>query len=266
MEYLIKNKKGVFVFCLLLLGAYYEILRGLPVQLFPQSSRAQFTISFPHPGISAFDFEQRFITPLRNATSAIDNLDESYYYIFDDNSNIELVFNWKVDPKIAREAVNQFINTMLSYLPSESRGYQLHITGKVSIQVTAFDQKDNAEETIHFLKNFLSPKILLVHGVDQVHISSPFLRKVVINLQQRKLLEYDLKFTDIKNKILTFRQKHLGWIDEKGNSPSVLFLSSLRTLAELKSIPLEFKKNKMLRLGDVASIEEITERNDSKML
>ncbi len=265
------HKRGFILavtFAVALLGAYNTT--RLPIDAVPDITNVQVQINTEAPGYSPLEAEQRITFPVETAMAGLPKLSYTRSLSRYGLSQVTVVFKDGTDIYVARQLVNERIQTVLGQLPEGIEPIPGPIaTGLGEIfmyTVEAHEGTRNEDGTLISLADLrtvqdwiVKPQLRHVPGVVEVNTIGGFEKQYHVIPDTEKLRAYGFSIDDI---VLALKANNAnmgaGYIEKNGEQYLVRVPGQVESIDDIRNItialrggrPVQIKRVAEVRLGD----------------
>ncbi|MBL4942517.1 MAG: CusA/CzcA family heavy metal efflux RND transporter [Colwellia sp.] len=240
----------------------------LPIDAVPDITNVQVMINTEAPGYTPLEVEQRVTYPLETALAGIPNLVSTRSVSRYGLSQVTAIFSDESDIYFARQLVNERLMSAKSDLPF---GLEPELgpiaTGLGEIFMFTVDAQPGSRNgegklitptdlrTVHDW--VIRPQLMQVDGVVEVNPIGGFKREILIAFEPQKLLAFGVSQQDVIQAIQDNNDnKGAGFIEKNGAQWLVRIPGQVQSLDDLASIPLSTNDGSVIRISDVAKVQE----------
>ena len=240
----------------------------LPIDAVPDITNVQVMINTEAPGYTPLEVEQRVTYPLETALAGIPNLVSTRSVSRYGLSQVTAIFSDDTDIYFARQLVNERLLSAKSDLPN---GLEPELgpiaTGLGEIFMFTVDAEPDAVDdegetitatdlrTVHDW--IIRPQLMQVQGVVEVNPIGGFKREILIAFEPKKLLSFGVTQQDVIQAIEHNNDnKGAGFIEKNGAQWLLRIPGQAKTLSDLASIPVKTTEGSVIRISDVATVQE----------
>jgi len=242
-SYFIKKPVFTSVLSILIFLAGLLAIKNLPVELYPQVSPPQITVSTTYPGASSQTIAQTVVAPLEENLNGVKDMIYMESTTSDaGTATINIYFKVGTDPQTAKVNVNNKVQTILSTLPSSVQSQGLSVEEKVPsiLKVYSLISPDNSKDTLflsNYAKNNIVDEIKRVEGVGGVSIFGEKEYAMRVWLDPSKLLNYNLTASEVIAKIQDQNEQYAaGKFAEEPTASKQMFTYTLQTPNRFESV------------------------------
>ncbi|KZN28919.1 hypothetical protein N480_09130 [Pseudoalteromonas luteoviolacea S2607] len=240
------------------------VVNHLDSALLPPIKRPEISINVTWPGKGVEEVQQVLVSPLEEALNGIPNSTLLSTTVTASNANINLSFQPDSDMDDAYLETLNRINQVPGW-PSEvpaptvtnfASGSSTSLASMMLVSHSSTSQ----QALIQAYENHLKPALSKITGVQSVITSNnPTQQRVDITLQHDKIKRYGLDITQIQNQLNTLSDGSGDYM-YLGDRRYALHFSGQKNFSELMSLPIAYHEPSFIKLGDIATIEQHTER------
>lgn len=240
----------------------------LPIDAVPDITNIQVMINTKAPGYTPLEVEQRVTYPLETALAGIPNLVSTRSVSRYGLSQVTAIFSDETDIYFARQLVNE---QLLSAKSDLSNGLEPELgpiaTGLGEIFMFTVDAEPGARNdegkiitptdlrTVHDW--IIRPQLMQVQGVVEVNPIGGFKREILIAFEPKKLLAFGVSQQDVIQAIEDNNDnKGAGFIEKNGAQWLIRIPGQAQSLQALADIPLRTTAGSVIRISDVAKVQE----------
>jgi len=240
----------------------------LPIDAVPDITNVQVMINTESPGYTPLEVEQRVTYPLETALAGMPNLVSTRSVSRYGLSQVTAIFNDDTDIYFARQLVNERLLSAKSDLPL---GLEPELgpiaTGLGEIFMFTVDAEPGALDdegelitatdlrTVHDW--IIRPQLMQVQGVVEVNPIGGFKREILVAFDPKKLLAFGVNQQDVIQAIEDNNDnKGAGFIEKNGAQWLLRIPGQAKSLKDLANIPVKSTNGSVVRISDVANVEE----------
>lgn len=256
----------VLVLAVSALGLYK--FTQLPIDAVPDITNVQVVINTEADGYTPLEVEQRITYPLETALAGVPNLTYTRSISRYGLSQVVAIFSDDTDIYFARQLVNERLGAAKSALPL---GIEPELgpisTGLGEIYMFTVDavegatNPDGTEITPTQLRTvhdwIIRPQLMQVEGVVEVNPIGGYKREILVAILPEKLMLHGLTQENVMQAISSHNNNQgAGFIERNGSQWLVRLPGQLNSLAQLAQVPIATQSGQVLRIEDVANIQE----------
>ena len=251
---------GVIIGLALIVVVYGIVqIKSSPLNVFPEFSPTQVVIQTESPGFSSDLVEKLVTRPIEVMVSGTIGIKQIRSQSIPGLSVVTVVFNEDTDIYRNRQSITEKLSTLTNILPKNIIPKITPLTSSASsvLGIGLTSDSANEIELRTFADNVIIPHLMSVEGVADVNRFGGKVRQYQIKTIPKKLLENDLSLQDI----FTAAQKSSavrggGFIQNENQRIIINTEGQTLTIQELEQTSLINQQGKLLRLKDVAIIED----------
>ncbi len=241
---------------------------SLPTDVLPDVEMPTLTVITVYPGASANEVEQQVTKPLESMLSGTQDLKKITSKSKENVSFITLQFNWSADLNNASANARDMIEMAKRHLPTDARNPIIMRINSSMMPVLIYGV--NAKESYEGLNKIIDDQIVnrikKIEGVGAVmQIGNPK-RQIQVEVQPEKLKAYNLSMSLVTQMI---KMSNIaipgGNINIGVNDYAVKIPGEFTSIQEVEDMPLIMFNRKLIRLGDVATINDGFKEKDERI-
>lgn len=241
-------------------------LSAMGVQLIPDIDFPVVTVSTTMAGASAKVMDNDVADVIEDKLSSISGIENMSSSSYQGRSITVVEFELGRDVDKAAADVRDKVNLAMGSLPSEADTpvVQKFSIGDRSIITMAVVGGSNPRELARFADKVIKPRIQAVEGVGEVGTPGLRSREIRVWLDPSKLEARNLMVKDV---IDAFKAKHVelpaGNIKNTRENIQIRLIGEYSSVEDLASMPIKVQQGAVVRLSDVARVEDGLEEKDS---
>lgn len=251
---------GMLVLGVLVLGTI--ALSRLPLEYLPTISSSSVSIQIPYPGSSPEETTRAIVRPLEDSLGTLNGLDRLSSTASATDAYVNLEFVAGTDMDLAAVEVRDRVDRVRHRLPSDIREVRIRRFQSTDLPVLRMhlsaewnESEGGLDRLYRFAERELVPRIERIEGVAQVEIRGLRKREVQIRLDADRMAAHGVSLRGLAARL---RANHLdvsaGTIVEGSRKQQVRVLGELRSLDQIRDLPLGDGDQTGLRLADVAEV------------
>ncbi|CAD0218260.1 efflux RND transporter permease subunit [Chryseobacterium sp. JV274] len=233
---------------------------NLNYDLLPKFEIPEVTVSTLYPGASAAEVESTVTKKLEDAFSSVENLDQIKSTSQEGVSIISLAFKSDTDINKAEQDLQRKADVVLNQLPETAGRPQVN---RVNMQATpvikaGITANMEPEKLYDLINNQLKPVLNNIQGVGQTDIIGGNEREIHININQDKLIAYNLSVDLVKQTISKANISiPAGTLEKKNSRISIRYDMNIKSLDELRNLTIvQNSKSGTIYLKDIAEVAD----------
>jgi HAE1 family hydrophobic/amphiphilic exporter-1 len=258
----ISIKKPTFLTCviILMLAVGWMSMKKLPVDLFPDINFPIVTVTTIYPGAGPNEIETNISKVIEDEVSNISGIKTVRSVSREGASQVIVEFNLETDVKYAEQQVRDRVSSAKRRLPTDAKEPTIRRISPsdqpvVAITLTAdlpmAKLFDLAEEEIR-------PKLEQVPQIGLVNVVGGRKREIHINLDRRKLKDYEISASQVSQRIEASGQNiPVGKNEKGGQEISLRTVGEFKSLNDLKNVIINFIGNDVpVSLDKIATVDD----------
>ena len=251
---------GVIIGLALIIVVYGIVqIKNSPLNVFPEFSPTQVVIQTESPGFSSDLVEKLVTRPIEVMVSGTIGIKQIRSQSIPGLSVVTVIFNEDTNIYLNRQSITEKLSTLTNILPTNIIPKITPLTSSASsvLGIGLTSKTKNEIELRSFADNVVIPHLMSVEGVADVNRFGGKVRQYQIKTIPKKLIENNISLQDI---FLAAQKssavRGAGFIQNKNQRIIINTEGQALTIEELKQTTLVNQQGKLLRLKDVAEIED----------
>ncbi len=250
---------GILAFGLI---AYFK----LPIQLFPDTAPPLVNVMTAYPGAAAEDVAQLLTEQIERECASLEAVSRISGTSQDGLSLVEIEFAYTTSSALAAIDVQNAISRIRANLPADIIDPQV-LTFSTSNRpiMTVGVMAEDLSLVRRLAEDILAPDLQRVPGVAIVDVIGGNLPQITIELDQDKLDFWQLSPAQVYRAV---RENNVslpgGQIRSSGRQTSFRMDARCKSAAELALIPLVTRQGRILRIGDLGTVNHGVSDDDSR--
>src|SRR5690554_4456984 len=259
--------RWLVLFMTLLISAVgaYNVFQ-LPIDAVPDITNVQVQINSEAAGYSPLEVEQRITYTVENAMAGLPALDYSRSLSRYGLSQVTVVFEEGTDIYLARQLINERLQSIRSALPAGiepqmgpiASGLGEIFTYSVQAEPNALreDGQPYSAEDLRTIQDWIiRPQLVKVPGVTEINSIGGFEREYQVAPDPAKLLAYKVSLAELSEALVRNNQNAgAGFIERNGEQWLVRSPGQLYTLEDIRNVVISKRDDTPIRVGDVADV------------
>lgn len=252
------NSTGAVLIIVALIALGIAQFLGLPIALYPNTSKPEIMIGMDTASMSAGEFKERYASDLESGLLAIDKAEKVRGRYRNGYIRIWVEFDWGVDGQKAKTDVQSVFEGWTSRFPREfsKPWYWFEGGGGGRVLASIKTAKFDAPDLEKILEKSLVPKLQQVEGLERGGVWRLYKQQVMIEVNPAKVNQFGIAYKDVIN---VLRQKEfdqtLGKLDLKaGGEYQVQAKIKSKDIDRLKEVIVGYVNKRPVRLTDIASV------------
>jgi HAE1 family hydrophobic/amphiphilic exporter-1 len=235
-------------------------LKNLRVNQIPDVDQPVMVVNVPYPGASPETVEREIINRVEKALQSIPQVYEIRSTASESNARIIIIFNFKKNMAEAADEIRNAIASVRHKLPVEMREpvlFRADPSAQPIMQLALSSQTQTHAEISRLAEDVLADRFRAVDGVAVVNVNGALRRELSVLLHAQKLREYNVSVTDVVNALrLENTTAPVGRIKGAMDEQSIRLVGRIESPKEFEDIVLKRHDNEIVRLGQVATVED----------
>jgi len=248
----------VIIIALMFLGLL--ALKKLRVNQIPDVDMPIMVVIVPYPGASPDTVEREIINRVEKSLQSIPQVYQIRSTSSESQAQIVVQFNFKKNMVEASDEIRNAIAAVRHKLPVEMREpilQRIDPAAQPIMQLALSSQKQTFAEISRLAEDVLSDRFRAIDGVAVVNVNGALKRELSVLLRAERLREYNTSITEVvsalRNQNTTAPVGRVkGVLDEQ----SIRLVGRIETPKEFEDIVVKRNGNQVVRLGQVATIQD----------
>ncbi|HEY4211926.1 MAG TPA: efflux RND transporter permease subunit [Steroidobacteraceae bacterium] len=234
--------------------------KKLRVNQIPDVEQPVMVVNFPYPGASPETVEREIIDRVEKALQSISNVYELRSTAQEGQAQIVVIFNFKKNMSEAADEIRNAIASVRYKLPVEMREPVLwHFDPQAQpiMQMALSSTKLSHAEISRLAEDVLADRFRAIDGVATVNVTGSLQRELSVLLHAQKLREYNVSVSDVVNALRAQNTTApVGRVKGALDEQSIRLVGRIESPREFEGIVIKRQGNEIVRLGQVATIED----------
>ena len=234
--------------------------KNLRVNQMPDVEQPVIVVNVPYPGASPETVEREIINRVEKALQSISQVYEIRSTASEGQAQIIIIFNFKKDMSVASDEIRNAIASVRYKLPAEMREpvlFHVDPAAQPIMQLALSSQKQTHAEISRLAEDVLADRFRAIDGVATVNINGSRQRELSVLLRAQKLREYSVSVSDVVNALRAQNTTApVGRIKGDLDEQSIRLVGRIESPKEFEDIVLKRQGNEIVRLGQVATVED----------
>lgn len=250
---------AVFVY-----GSYLAAL--MPIDVFPDLDRPRVVVMTECPGLAAEEAETLVTYPIESALLGASGVEAVRSQSAAALSVIFVEFDWSVDPRAARQTVQERLTAAIGSLPPGVRP-QMAPPGSIMGQILQIGLSSKSENVtpmdLGTVANWeVRPRLLRIPGVAEVFVAGGDRKQYQVLLNPDALREYGVTVNQVEEALRASNLNATGGLDIRGDAERPIRIlarlgaSPEKVIADLNRVPVRTTAQRTILLEQVGRIAE----------
>src|SRR5262245_180106 len=234
--------------------------KNLRVNQIPDVELPLIVVNVPYPGASPETVEREIINRVEKALQSIPQVHEIRSTAREGQAQILIQFNFKKDMSIASDEIRNAIASVRYKLPVEMREpvlFHVDPSAQPIMQVALSSKTQTHAEISRLAEDVLADRFRAIDGVATVTVNGSLQRELSVLLRAQKLREYNVSVSDVVNALRAQNTTApVGRVKGALDEQSIRLVGRIESPKEFEDIVLKRQGNEIVRLGQVAVVED----------
>ena len=236
---------------------------GLPISLYPNSSKPEINVNVDYGGMTSSEFIEAYGDDFEQALRAIQGKHlrvetlESSYWAGDVAYTVK--FGWGSDPDEAHKEVQNVVSAWTSRFPEEIRdtvGVWTNNDNSGFFAASFYSDRRSLDETYELLDAALKSRLARVEDADQPDLWNPNSKEIRVQLKPEVMANLQLVPRDIEKAITGLLDSRRGGSVTVGTDQlRVEMPRFVKQPADLNEVPVVTPSGRIVHLADVALVD-----------
>ena len=248
----------VIIIMLMALGLL--AIKKLKVNQIPDVALPLLVVDINYPGASPDTVEREVLNRVEKSLQSVTGIKELKASANEGNANFLVFFEFKKNLIEATDEVRNAIGTVRYKLPTEIREpviLRIDPSAQPIMQLALSSSTQKHAEISRLAEDQLADKFRAIPGVAQVKVNGSLRRELSVLLHAQKLREVNVSVAEVVNAL---RNQNIaapvGKIRGEMQDQSIRLLGRIESPADFQQIVIRRSGNELVRLGQVATIED----------
>ena len=261
-DFSIKRPVAAVVIIIALMGLGAIALSKLRVNQNPDVAFPLIVVDITYPGASPDTVEREIVNRIERTFQGIEGVDQarSQASAQEGYAQFLLFFDFHKDMTQASDEIRNAIGTVRYKLPVEMREPVLTRIDPNSDPVMSLALSSataNRAELSHIAEDQLADRFRAIPGVSVVDVTGSRTRELSVLLHSQKLREFNVSVTDIVNALrMQNGTAPVGKVRGSLEDQSIRLVGRIESPGEFNQIPVKRNGDNLIRLGQVATVED----------
>jgi HAE1 family hydrophobic/amphiphilic exporter-1 len=259
-DFSIRRPVSTVVVIIMLMGLGLLALKNLRVNEIPDVEQPVMVVNIPYPGASPETVEREIVNRVEKALQSIPQVYQIRSTASESTAQIVIIFNFKKNMVEASDEIRNAIASVRHKLPLEMREPILRRVDPAAqpiMQLALSSTSQSHAEISRFAEDVLADRLRGIDGVAVVNVVGALRRELSVLLRAERLREYNISVTEV---VAALREQNttapVGRVKGALDEQSIRLVGRIETPAEFERIVLKRRGNELVRLGQVATIQD----------
>ena len=259
-DFSIKRPIATVVIIIMLMCMGMLALNKLKVNQIPDVQPPVIVVSIPYPGASPETVEREVINRIEKALQSISGVDQLRSTANEGSAQIVLIFKFNKNMIEASDEIRNAIGGVRYKLPVEMREPVLERIDPATepiMEMALSSTTLSHAEISRIAEDQLADKFRAIDGVAVVTVNGSLRRELSVLIKAEKLREYNVAVSDVVNALRSQNTNApVGKVQGQLNEQSIRLVGRIETPAEFEQIVVKKSGDQLIRLSQVATIED----------
>jgi len=259
-DFSIKQPVTTVAIVIVLMATGLLAFRNLRVNQMPDVQQPVIVVNVPFPGASPETVEREIINRVEKALQSIPQVYEIRSTASEGQARIIIIFDFKKNMAVASDEIRNAIASVRYKLPVEMREpvlFHVDPSAQPIMQVALSSNKQSHAEISRLAEDVLADRFRSISGVATVRVNGSLQRELSVLLHAQKLREYNVSVSEVVNALRAQNTTApVGRVKGEIEEQSIRLVGRIESPKEFENIVLKRSGNEIVRLGQVATIED----------
>ncbi|HET9820222.1 MAG TPA: efflux RND transporter permease subunit [Burkholderiaceae bacterium] len=235
-------------------------LTQLRVNQIPDVEQPVLVVGITYPGASPDSVEREVLNRVEKALQSISGVDQTRGTAKEGSAQIVLIFDFDKNMVEAADEVRNAIGTVRYKLPVEIREpviTRIDPSAQPIMQLALSSTVQSHAEISRLAEDVLAERFRSINGVAVVNVNGSLRRELSVLLHAEKLREFEVSVADVANAIRAQNATApVGKVRGALADQSIRLVGRLESPAQFEQIVIKRRGNELLRLGQVATVQD----------
>ncbi|MBX9449138.1 MAG: efflux RND transporter permease subunit [Taibaiella sp.] len=248
----------IVIFLLLTLGGILSYTQ-LGYELVPKFEVNVISIQTIYPGAAPSEVENSVTKKIEDAVSSLENVKKIESKSMESVSIVMITLNSTADVNFLLTDAQRKINAVVNDLPEDAKTPSLNKFSLDDVPIINLTATSNLseKELYDLLDQKIQPVFARIDGVAKVDMVGGEEREIQVSVNPEKLQGYGMTISQIQQMIAASNMDFpTGNIKSRDNQTTIRLAGKFADLDELRNLPLFTPQGVMIRLSDVADVQD----------
>lgn len=248
----------IVLFTLLTLGGIFSYM-GLGYELVPKFEVNVITVQTVYPGAAPSEVETSVTKVIEDAVASLESVKKIESKSMESVSVVMITLNTGADVNFLLTDAQRKINAVINDLPEDADPPSLNkfSLDDVAIMNLSVTSTLTEKELYDLLDQKIQPVFARINGVAKVDMVGGEEREIQVSIDPGKLEGYGLSISQIQQTIANSNLDFpTGSVKSRDNQTTLRLSGKFKSLDELRNLPITTPKGVMIRLSDVADVQD----------
>ena len=259
-DFSIKRPVSTVVIIIALMCLGLLALKKLRVNQIPDVEQPVMVVAIPYPGASPESVEREIVNRVEKALQSIPQVYQIRSTSSESTATIVIIFNFKKNMSEAADEIRNAIASVRHKLPVEMREpilRRIDPSAQPIMQMALSSTAQKHAEISRLAEDVLADRFRSIDGVAVVNVNGSLRRELSVLLRAEKLREYNISVTEVVNALrMQNTTAPVGRVKGTLDEQSIRLVGRIESPKEFNDIVLKRRGNEIVRLGQVATVED----------
>jgi hydrophobic/amphiphilic exporter-1 (mainly G- bacteria), HAE1 family len=235
-------------------------LKNLRVNQIPDVDQPVMVVNIPYPGASPESVEREIINRVEKSLLSIPQVYEVRSTASESQARIIVIFNFKKNMAEAGDEIRNAIASVRHKLPIEMREpvlFRADPSAQPIMQVALSAQNQTHADISRMAEDVLADRFRGIDGVATVNVNGALQRQLSVLLRAQKLREYNVSVAEVVSALRAQNTTApVGRVKGALDEQSIRLVGRIESPKEFEDVVLKRNGNEIVRLGQVATVED----------
>jgi len=259
-DFSVKKPVATIVLIIALMCLGLLALSKLRVNQIPDVEQPLLVVNIGYPGASPETTEREIVNRIEKSLQTIAGVTEVRATASEGNAQLLLIFNFDKNMVEAADEVRNAIGAVRHKLPLEMREpvlQRIDPAAQPIMQLALSSTQQSHADISRLAEDDLADRFRAIPGVATVNVNGALRRELSVLLHAQKLREYNVSVTEVVNALRAQNTTApVGKVRGALEDQSIRLLGRLESPAEFEQIVVRRSGSELIRLGQVASVQD----------
>ena len=259
-DFSIKRPVSTVVIIIALMCLGLLALKKLRVNQIPDVEQPVMVVAIPYPGASPESVEREIVNRVEKALQSIPQVYQIRSTSSESTATIVIIFNFKKNMSEAADEIRNAVASVRHKLPVEMREpilRRIDPSAQPIMQMALSSTAQKHAEISRLAEDVLADRFRSIDGVAVVNVNGSLRRELSVLLRAEKLREYNISVTEVVNALrMQNTTAPVGRVKGTLDEQSIRLVGRIESPKEFNDIVLKRRGNEIVRLGQVATVED----------
>jgi HAE1 family hydrophobic/amphiphilic exporter-1 len=259
-DFSIKRPVTTIVIIITLMCLGLLALKKLRVNQIPDVDQPVMVVVVPYPGASPETVEREIINRVEKSLQSIPQVYQIRSTASESRAQVVIIFNFKKNMVEASDEIRNAIASVRHKLPIEMREpilQRIDPAAQPIMQLAMSSKSQTHAEISRLAEDVIADRFRGIDGVAVVNVNGALRRELSVLLRAEKLREFGVSVTEVVNALRNQNTTApVGRVKGPLEEQSIRLVGRIESPREFEDIVVKRRGNEIVRLGQVATIED----------